>query len=146
MSGFAGEGLETAARLAFLNGFPEDVSVALQQLPNVAGTVMDELINKARVLTANRTTGFGAAVVKENAGKEWLYPSMGSGTRSNCRNESRTFREKCFKCQGLHMVRDCKADVTCYRCGKRGHVAHFYGQGNEGSKVTTAPVAAPTIQ
>ena len=53
LSGFAGEGLEIVVKLAFVNGFQEDVSVALQQLPNVAGTDMDELISKARVLTAN---------------------------------------------------------------------------------------------
>ena len=35
LSSFAGEGLETAVRLAFVNGFLDDVSVALQQLPNV---------------------------------------------------------------------------------------------------------------
>ena len=65
LSSFAREGLETAVRLAFVNGFPGDVSVALQQLLNVAGTDMDEIISKARVLTAYRATGFGAAGVKE---------------------------------------------------------------------------------
>ena len=44
------------------------------------------------------------------------------------------------------MVRDCKADVTCYRCGKTGHVVRYCDQGNEGKRVTTAPVAASTIQ
>ena len=47
LSSFAGKGLETAVKLAFVNGFPEDVSVALLQLPNVAGTDMDKLISKA---------------------------------------------------------------------------------------------------
>ena len=58
LSGFAGEGQETAVRLAFMNGFPEDVSVVLQQLPNIAGMDMDKLISKARVLTVNLATGF----------------------------------------------------------------------------------------
>ena len=70
LSGFAEEGLETAVKMAFVNGFPEDVSVALQQIPNVMGTDMNELISKGRVLTANRATGFGAVVVKEKVGEE----------------------------------------------------------------------------
>ena len=73
LSGFAGEGLETV-------GFPEDVSVALQQLPNVADTDVDKLMSQARVLTVNQATDFGAAVVKEKAGVEWLRPSAGGGT------------------------------------------------------------------
>ena len=67
LSGFVGKRLETAVKLAFVNGFPGEVAVVLQQLPNVAGTDMDELISKARVLTATRVTGFGAAVVKKKA-------------------------------------------------------------------------------
>ena len=46
LSGFASEGLETAVRLAFVNGFPEIISVALQQLPNATGMDMDKLIRK----------------------------------------------------------------------------------------------------
>ena len=53
LSAFARKGLEMAVKLAFVNRFPEDVSVALQQLPNITGTDMDELISKAQVLTAN---------------------------------------------------------------------------------------------
>ena len=137
LSGFAGEGLETAVKLAFVNGFPEDVSVALQQLLNVVGTDMDEIISKARVLTTNRATGFEAAVIKEKVGEEWLRPSAGGRTPSSRKSENRTFRGKCFKCQGPHMVRDCKADVTCYRCRKLGYVARYCDQGNEGGRVTT---------
>ena len=105
---------------------------------------MDELISKARVLTANRATG--AVVVKEKVGEEWLRPSTSGGMQSRCRSENRTFRGKCFKCQGANMVRDYKADVTCYRCGKREHVVHYCDQENEGRRVTTAPVTVPTIQ
>ena len=107
---------------------------------------MNELISKARVPTANRATGFGAAVVKEKAGKEWLRLSAGGGTQSICRNENRTFRRKCCKCQGPHAVRDRKADMTYYCCGKLGHVARSCDQRDEGRRVTTAPVTAPTIQ
>ena len=85
-------------------------------------------------------------VVKEKAGEEWLCPSASGGTESSCRSENRSFSGKYFKCQGANIVRDYKADVTCYRWGKWGHVAHYCDQGNEGGRVTTAPVAAPTIQ
>ena len=44
------------------------------------------------------------------------------------------------------MIRDCKAGVTCYHCGKVGHVGRYCYHGNEGRRVTTAPVAVPTIQ
>ena len=88
LSGFAGEGLETAVKLAFVNGCPEDASVALQQLPNVGSTDMDELISKARVLIANRATGFGAAVVKQKTGDAWLHPFVDNGMQSSCRSEN----------------------------------------------------------
>ena len=146
LSGFAAEGLETAIKLAFVNRFPEDMSVALQQLPNVAGTDMDKLISKARVLTANRATGFEAVGVKKKVGEEWLCLFAGGGMQSNCRSENRTFRRKCFECQGLYMIRNCKADVIYYHCGKGGHVACYCEQANEGRRVTTVLVAAPTIQ
>ena len=101
LSSFAGEGLETAVKLAFVNGFPEDVSVALQQLPNVTGTNMDELISKVRVLTANRATILGAAVVKENAGEEWLHPSAGGGMKSSCRRENIQWKCKVLTWSGI---------------------------------------------
>ena len=44
------------------------------------------------------------------------------------------------------MVRDCKVDVTCNHYGKLGYVARYCDQGNEGRRITTAPVAALTIQ
>ena len=125
MSSFAGEGLETAVKLAFVNGFPEDVSVALQQLPNVPGTVIDELISKVQVLTVNRATGFGAVAVKEKAGEEWQCPFGGSGMQSSCRSKKKAFRGKCFKCQSPLLVRDRKADMTYYCCGKVGYVVHY---------------------
>ena len=85
-------------------------------------------------------------VVKEKAGEEWLPPSQGNRTQSSRRSKNRTFRGKCFKCQGLHMVRDYKADVTCYHCGILGLVVRYCNQGSEGRIITTALVTAPIIQ
>ena len=45
LSDFAREGVKTAVKLAFVKGFPEEVSVALQQLPNITGTDINE-VNK----------------------------------------------------------------------------------------------------
>ena len=102
LSDFAGEGLESAVSLAFANGFPENVSVALQQLPNVAGTDMDKLISKVQVLSVNQATGFWGAAVKEKAVEEWLRQSAGRGTQSSCRSENRTFRGNLFVPRSAH--------------------------------------------
>ena len=36
------------------------------------------------------------------------------------------FTGQCFRCGGLHMLKDCKEwpkpPVTCYRCGEKGHI------------------------
>ena len=38
------------------------------------------------------------------------------------------------------MVKDCKTDVTCFRCGKVGHVLRYCDQGNEGRRATVVKI------
>ncbi len=47
-------GLEKMAKLAFLMGFPDNISVALQQLPGMKETEISDLISTARVLASKR--------------------------------------------------------------------------------------------
>ena len=45
-------GLENMVKLTFVNGFPDNISVALQQLPDVLTMEMCKLISHARTLSS----------------------------------------------------------------------------------------------
>ena len=44
-------GLERLTKLTFITGFPDTVSIGLQQVPNIEALTMEDLISRARVLT-----------------------------------------------------------------------------------------------
>ena len=111
---FSKEGLENVVKLTFINGFPDHISVSLQQVPDVLGMKMDELISRARILSSKQqgVVSLSAVSVKtmdKGAGKSDTRPSQ--------------FRGQCFRCGGPHMIRSCKEPVRCFRCDKTGHVA-----------------------
>ena len=88
--------------------------MSLQQVPNVLGLKMDELISHARILSSKHqgVVSVSAVSVKtmdKGAGKSDTRPSQ--------------FKGQCFRCGGPHMIRNCKEPVRCFRCNKTGHVA-----------------------
>lgn len=110
-------GMENVVKLTFVNGFPDSISVSLQQVPNVLKMEMSDLISHARILSSKYQSGVVALTVRK--GGE-------GGSVGNTDNRSRPFqfRGQCFRCGGPHMIRDCKEQkVRCFKCDKLGHVA-----------------------
>ena len=51
LAGFKGNGLKTVTKLTFVTGFPDTISIRLQQAPNVKALTIGDLISRARVPT-----------------------------------------------------------------------------------------------
>ena len=43
-------------RLTFINGFPDGISIELQQIGGVSTMAVSELVSRARILAANRSS------------------------------------------------------------------------------------------
>lgn len=135
LSGWKGDGLELAVKLAFVTGFPDRVSAELKQMKDFDEVSMSDLITRARVLVAGNTGAseeVAAVATKEQVTATTRHDPqrMNSGSKGG----ARVFRGRCFRCNGPHMARECKEPrppVTCYRCGKEGHVAYRCEQGND---------------
>ena len=134
LAGMKGEGAETLIRLAFVNGFPEAVSVELQQIEGVDEMKVSDLLSRARILVGSRTDGVGA-VSASHVGNVSHRQSGKMGSREKDGSASKSygnFKRKCFNCDSLHLVRNCpeKKPVTCYKCGKEGHLSYDCESGN----------------
>ena len=83
-------------KLTFVNGFPDNVSMELQQVENILTVSMSELLSRATILAPGKPKAVSAAAVKikEN-----------SGTRTG---ESWSFKGQCYRFGGPHMIRFCK--------------------------------------
>ena len=118
LCGLRGEGLEQVVKLGFVMGFPDSISVELQQIVDVERMRVSDLIGRARVLAANKgstshSLGLAAAVDRTDPPQKETV------------NTSRK-PVKCFNCGGPHFVRDCaekKRQVICFRCGGAGHIS-----------------------
>lgn len=135
LSNFDENGVENITRLVFVNGFPEEIRVALQRIPNVKKMSIGDLITQARILTANISNSVVAAGKVDNA------VSLTSVA------VPRKFTGRCFICGGPHMARNCirRKSIVCFNCGGNGHKAVDCVSGNGGG-VTSAPVVTPKSQ
>ena len=61
LAGFKGDGLQRLTNLTFVTGFPDTVSIGLQQAPNIEALTMGDLISRARVLTATEEKKTGCS-------------------------------------------------------------------------------------
>ena len=107
-AGFEGDGLEKVVKLSFITGFPDSISVELQQVQGIDNMSVSDVLGRARVLASNTRVGGVAA------------PAMG-GQGSQKGNVRFAQREplKCYECGGPHVARLCptrKREIRCYEC------------------------------
>lgn len=140
LAGFVDEGLEQIVRLSFINGFPDSISVALQQVTGIETMTMSEIISKARTFTNKMNSSVVAAAMQKD--EQHRPRPMQSETVKPKGGERWMFKGKCFRCGGPHMARFCKEPIICYKCNKAGHMSHQCDQGNERG-ATVAPAATP---
>lgn len=132
LAGFTGTALEHIVKLAFVAGFPDDVGVELQQMPQVESASMSQVIARARILTSNRSTHqVGASAVIGEKPRGYMRNVSGQGQGNN-----KAFSGKCFRCSGAHMIRDCperEGKIVCYFCREDGHIASRCPKRNQGN-------------
>ena len=118
LAGFKGDGLERLTKLTFVTGFPDTVSIGLQQVPNIEALTMENLISRARVLTATEEQNQDVVAATRS--------THGSARSSPSTNVT------CYRCNIKgHLAKDCrKREMHCYRCGEHGHWA-WNCSGNE---------------
>ena len=140
LAGFDGKSLDNIVKLAFVTGLPHDMGIAIQQMDNVATVTTSEMLARARVLVANDVRDVTASAqsdTRKNIEKDY-------GGKREMHSYTTNFKLKCFNCGGPHMARNCKersSNITCFNCGKIGHIAaQCYEQGNR-QKVVGAPAA-----
>ena len=153
LAGFTGVGLERTVKLTFVNGFPDHISVELQLLPDIETMTMSALIPKARILAdlavrARQVPPEVAVVAVKDAGLVVRQNSItGKSDEQNfVKRGLRSFKGKCFRCNGPHMMRDCKDPkslIKCFKCGITGHISRYCDQGSE-QRRATVPLATPS--
>lgn len=145
LAGFTGDGLEKIVKLTFVNGFPDGISVALQQVPDILTVPMSDSITRARILSAKMSSGVGlAAVTVQGDGRQ---PNRSEARPMQPKGGEIRFKGQCYRCGGPHMARFCKEQrvIVCYRCNKPGHMANQCDQGNEQGG-TVAPAVTPSAE
>lgn len=144
LAGFTGDGLERMVKLTFVNGLPDSISVELQQVENILSLPMSDILTRARVLTANKE-GKAIAAVATSA-RMMGKGDNAQGRKMASKQEERKFKGQCYVCGGPHMARQCteRKPVTCYKCGKEGHISPQCYQGNE-MRGTGAPAVTPLM-
>ena len=116
---FEDEGLEKITKLTFVNGFPNSISVELQQIDKIMTLPMSDVLSRARILAANSS---GSSLAGNHVAAAAYKPSA---TKSEGNASGYVFKGKCFRCDGPHLAKNCpgKRVITCYRCGQEGHIS-----------------------
>ena len=107
--------------MTFVNGFPDKVSIALQQVNEVLSKPVSELIDIARIFC--KTKADDEHVVAVAKGVDW--PKKDSVSKPY-----KGFKGKCYRCGGPHLIKHCEEKVKCFRCNKVGHIASHCDEKN----------------
>ena len=113
-------------RCAFICGLPSDVSARLRTTANISSTDLSTVAEQARIYLANEQY-HNASVSARGRGRDQrkLKEEIERGQSADdvgCVDSRKSNRKKieCYNCGGDHLARHCK-NVTCWRCGDRGH-------------------------
>ena len=134
LAGFTGAEVEKVVRLAFINSFPDSISIDLQQIDGINTMSVSKILMRARVLTANyggasSSLSAGAVAVQQVRREE--VQGRGRGRGKSYESAGSNFKGKCYTCGGPHMARSCPDKVVkCYNCGKEGHLSYNCEAGN----------------
>ena len=104
--------MERRVKLSFVTGFPDHISVRLQQLPDIDAMAVGDLVSKARVLTLYKPQDLAAVAKMGPDEMRWLL--MSSDEPGGGQGQTQAFKGQCFRCRGPHMVKDCV--VRIYTC------------------------------
>ena len=119
-------------KLAFVTGFPNAISIELQQALNIETLAMGDLLVRARVLTTgDQSQDVTTAVNSHCSG---IAPAAKSGSISNV---------ICHRCNSKgHIAKDCrKCGTCCFQCGEIEHWA-WDCLGNEtGDKASVSAIS-----
>ena len=127
LAGYTGAALEHCVKLAFVTGFPDRISVALQQMDEIDSITVESIVTRARILVENGTEGTGGEVAAVAQVKRGYTHHNTEGAARKGEGAARTGSKpgvRCFSCNGPHYVRECPSrKITCYRCGQEGHIS-----------------------
>ena len=109
-----GEEGEQLVKLAFITGFPDSISIELQQIQGVDSMSVGEIIPRARILAGNvsgRSGGVAAPVVGQG----------GPGSSGGSSGGTGKGPVKCFLCRGPHLVKNYpdrqRELIKSFKCG-----------------------------
>lgn len=70
LAGVSGGAMERMVRLAFVTGFPDDISISLQQLPSICTMLVSELIERIHAMGQNDRRGVVCTVTETKTTNE----------------------------------------------------------------------------
>ena len=97
--GYMGQSLKKTIKMVFMGCFLDCISMELQWLAGIENMEVKEVLRHAKVLVKQTSElGVVATFTKSKPGK----------VEQTVRRPNRKFIGKCFRCQGLYLMRDCK--------------------------------------
>ena len=117
IAGFTNDGLNNIVRLAFVNGFPDNINVKLQQASHIVTMPTSDIISRARILNSKIVEPGVAAVSLGNRHIGQVLPS---------KTGQRDIKIKCFRCGGAHMIKNSNERIRCFKCNNRGIWVQMY--------------------
>ena len=130
LAGYIGQNLKKTVKMTFVSGFLDGILMELQRLTGIENMEVEEVMRHTWVLVKQTSELGGGAVATSTK----IKPDKEEQT---VRRPSHKFMGKCFRCQGLHLMRVSKEprpDITCFWCGQVGHISRHCPSLREMSK------------
>ncbi len=96
LAGFTGDGLDRIIKSTFVNGFPDQISMGLQQVPNFESIPMSDLVIMARILASKKPSKLMGLAAKYPGGgvQKWVTQNEESSV------DRVTFKGRCYMFNG----------------------------------------------